>query len=64
MDRGDMIPDTLVGDLLLETLLAKSCKAPAGAATECGVLVDGFPRTAAQVQDVTRQTQHEQHAVT
>jgi len=44
IDRGDMIPDTLVGDLLLESLLAFSCKAP-----ECGVLVDGFPRTAVQV---------------
>lgn len=45
VDRGDMIPDTLVGDLLLESLLVNSCKAP-----ECGVLVDGFPRTAVQVR--------------
>lgn len=44
IDRGDMIPDTLVGDLLLEALLTQCCKGP-----ECGVLVDGFPRTAVQV---------------
>jgi adenylate kinase len=45
IDRGDMIPDVLVGDLLLETLLTKCCHAP-----ECGVLVDGFPRTNIQVR--------------
>ena len=44
INRGDMLPDTVVGDLLLEALLIKSCAAP-----ECGVLVDGFPRTSLQV---------------
>ena len=39
-----MLPDTVVGDLLLEALLVKSCTGP-----ECGVLVDGFPRTSLQV---------------
>ena len=39
-----MIPDTVVGELLLESLLIKSCNA-----TECGVLIDGFPRTSLQV---------------
>lgn len=38
------MPDTIVGDLLLEALLINTCKTP-----ECGVLVDGFPRTAQQV---------------
>jgi len=33
------------GDILLEALLANSCKSP-----DCGVLVDGFPRTAVLVQ--------------
>ncbi|GAX75664.1 hypothetical protein CEUSTIGMA_g3108.t1 [Chlamydomonas eustigma] len=42
--RGDMLPDALVGDLLLAALLINSCSAP-----ECGVLVDGFPRTSLQV---------------
>jgi hypothetical protein len=87
IDRGDMIPDTMVGlhlvaaatqrgdsscwhlgglainslsflgtpqvgDLLLEALLVHSCKSKEqvlGATSECGVLVDGFPRTAVQV---------------
>jgi len=40
-----MIPDMLVGDILLEALLYQSCKSP-----DCGVLVDGFPRTAVQVR--------------
>ena len=44
INRGDMIPDTVVGELLLEALLVKSCNSP-----ECGVLVDGFPRTSLQV---------------
>lgn len=49
IDRGDMIPDTLVGDLLLEALLTTACKQVQGTGAECGVLVDGFPRTAVQV---------------
>ncbi|KAF5837183.1 hypothetical protein DUNSADRAFT_4743 [Dunaliella salina] len=44
IEKGEMIPDMLVGDILLEALLANSCKS-----TDCGVLVDGFPRTAVQV---------------
>eukprot|EP00798_Chlamydomonas_sp_ICE-L_P013833 gene13833-19754_t len=44
INRGDMIPDTLVGDVLFHALLISSCRAP-----DCGVLVDGFPRTALQV---------------
>lgn len=44
INRGDMIPDKVVGTLLLEALLINACKTP-----ECGVLVDGFPRTALQV---------------
>mmetsp|Transcript_26912 Transcript_26912/g.58761 ORF Transcript_26912/g.58761 Transcript_26912/m.58761 type:complete len:585 (+) Transcript_26912:197-1951(+) len=44
INRGDMIPDTVVGDVLLEALLVNSCRAP-----ECGVLIDGFPRTSQQV---------------
>lgn len=44
INRGDMLPDKVVGDLLLEALLVNSCTAP-----ECGILVDGFPRTSLQV---------------
>lgn len=44
INRGDMITDKVVGTLLLEALLINACKSP-----ECGVLVDGFPRTALQV---------------
>lgn len=44
MERGELIPDSLVGDVVLEALLYQSCQVP-----ECGVLVDGFPRTAMQV---------------
>lgn len=45
IERGEMIPDTLVGDVLLEALLIKGCQT-----LECGILVDGFPRTALQVR--------------
>ena len=45
IDRGDMVSDALVGDILLEVLLHKACQQPDG-----GVLIDGFPRTAAQVR--------------
>ncbi|GIL75776.1 hypothetical protein Vretifemale_5490 [Volvox reticuliferus] len=44
MERGELIPDSMVGDVVLEALLVQSCQIP-----ECGVLVDGFPRTAMQV---------------
>ncbi|KAG1678194.1 hypothetical protein FOA52_016131 [Chlamydomonas sp. UWO 241] len=44
IERGEMLPDKVVGDVLLRELLVNSCSSP-----ECGVLVDGFPRTALQV---------------
>lgn len=44
IDRGEMLSDNLVGDMLLDALLVKTCTS-----SECGVLVDGFPRTAVQV---------------
>ncbi|PNH12318.1 adenylate kinase, partial [Tetrabaena socialis] len=44
IERGELIPDSMVGDVVLEALLFQSCQIP-----ECGVLVDGFPRTAMQV---------------
>lgn len=40
-----MIPDTLVGDLLLEALLLDE----PGLQDDLGFVVDGFPRTACQV---------------
>lgn len=45
MERGELIPDSMVGDVVLEALLFQACQVP-----ECGVLVDGFPRTAMQVR--------------
>lgn len=44
IERGELVPDSLVGEVLLEALLVQSCQVP-----ECGILVDGFPRTALQV---------------
>ncbi|MEW5309977.1 MAG: hypothetical protein WDW38_001815 [Sanguina aurantia] len=44
IERGEMVPDALVIDLLLEALLINGCDT-----VECGVLVDGFPRTSMQV---------------
>jgi adenylate kinase family enzyme len=46
MDAGDMIPDALVGDLLLEALLVDE----PGVQDDLGFVVDGFPRTAVQVR--------------
>jgi adenylate kinase len=42
MDRGDLVPDRLVVDMVLERLQEPDAS--------CGVLLDGFPRTAAQAQ--------------
>lgn len=47
IERGEMVPDALVIDLLLEALLINGCDT-----VECGVLVDGFPRTSMQVGDL------------
>lgn len=44
IERGELVPDSLVGEVVLEVLLVQSCQVP-----ECGILVDGFPRTALQV---------------
>jgi adenylate kinase family enzyme len=45
IEAGEMIPDTLVGDLLLEALLLDE----PGLQDDLGFVVDGFPRTACQV---------------
>eukprot|EP00877_Chromochloris_zofingiensis_P000326 jgi/Chrzof1/10294/Cz04g36080.t1 len=45
MDSGEMIPDALVGDLLLDALLLDE----PGLQDDLGFVVDGFPRTALQV---------------
>jgi len=42
-NRGELIPDTVVGDALLNNIF------DAGAAPGAGILIDGFPRTALQV---------------
>jgi adenylate kinase family enzyme len=48
IDAGEMMPDHVVGDLLLEALLVP---ASAGlSAADLNLVVDGFPRTAVQVQ--------------
>jgi hypothetical protein len=46
IEAGEMIPDTLVGDLLLEALLLDE----PGLQDDLGFVVDGFPRTACQVR--------------
>jgi len=45
IEAGEMIPDTLVGDLLLEALLLDE----PGLQDDLGFVVDGFPRTSCQV---------------
>lgn len=45
IDAGEMISDALVADVLLETLLTAS----SGEGAEYGLVIDGFPRTACQV---------------
>ncbi len=44
-NRGELIPDTVVGDALLNNVF------DAGAAPGAGILIDGFPRTALQARD-------------
>jgi adenylate kinase len=46
MDRGDLVPDDLMVDLVAERLHHEDCAR--------GVLLDGFPRTLAQAQALTR----------
>jgi adenylate kinase family enzyme len=46
IDAGEMISDSVVGDVLLQQLLSPFVGEPG---KEFGVLVDGFPRTALQV---------------
>ncbi|KAF8063870.1 vacuolar iron transporter 4 [Scenedesmus sp. PABB004] len=45
VDAGEMVPDQMVGDLLLEALLLDE----PGLQDDLGFVVDGFPRTATQV---------------
>ena len=42
MDRGELVPDSVVLDLVDERLLADDCRE--------GFLLDGFPRTLAQAE--------------
>jgi hypothetical protein len=46
VDSGEMIPDQMVCDLLLEALLLDE----PGLQDDLGFVVDGFPRTATQVR--------------
>ncbi|WIA29745.1 hypothetical protein OEZ86_012222 [Tetradesmus obliquus] len=50
IDAGEMMPDHVVGDLLLEALLLPASMGHS--ATELNLVVDGFPRTAVQVDFV------------
>lgn len=52
IEAGEMIPDTLVGDLLLEALLLDE----PGLQDDLGFVVDGFPRTSCQVGSETSMT--------
>lgn len=42
MDRGELVPDTLVNEIVADRLREEDCKA--------GFLLDGFPRTVAQAE--------------
>lgn len=42
MERGELVPDTIVVDMVLERMARPDCAA--------GVVLDGFPRTAAQAE--------------
>ena len=46
MDKGELIPDTLVGDSLLDVIFSPD------ETDGSGLIVDGFPRTALQVDFV------------
>ena len=46
MDRGDLVPDDLVGEIVEERLLDDDCKT--------GFILDGFPRTVAQAEALER----------
>lgn len=46
MERGDLVPDRVVVDLLIEAMDQLKSKSPARA----GYVLDGFPRTAPQAQ--------------
>lgn len=46
MDRGDLVPDDLMVDLVAERLQEEDCAA--------GVMLDGFPRTLPQAEALTR----------
>lgn len=46
MDKGDMISDSLVADVLLDSILTR------GEPGEYGLVVDGFPRTSMQVFEI------------
>jgi adenylate kinase len=43
MDRGELVPDNVIIDLVVDRLAQDDCKAN-------GFLLDGFPRTAAQAE--------------
>lgn len=53
IDAGEMITDNVVGDILLEAIL-KGAEGQSG--HEYGLVVDGFPRTALQVQQTRVQS--------
>ena len=42
MDRGELVPDSVINDIVEERLAAEDCRA--------GFLLDGFPRTVAQAE--------------
>lgn len=46
MDRGDLVPDSLVNEVLEEALSRRECKR--------GFILDGYPRTVAQAEELER----------
>jgi len=46
MDRGELVPDELVNEILKEALSASECKR--------GFILDGYPRTVAQAEELEK----------
>src|SRR5579863_5990772 len=58
MDRGDLVPDELIIDMLLEAIAAIDGDPHAN-----GIILDGFPRNATQARALDQRLAARQHAI-